>query len=116
MPRLAFTASALKAFFDKNPRAVAHDTQQRGLCAYMTSTAQITYFAHFRVANRQVKKTIVRMSELPVAEARRKVATASRPAPRRIYKPRRDLNDILVLSKSGYGPSLSHDKAKRRSK
>ena len=37
--------------------------------------------------------------------------TASRLAPKRIYKPRRGPNDISVLSKSCYGRSLSRDKA-----
>ena len=38
-------------------------------------------------------------------------ATASRLAPKPIYKPRRGPNDISVLSKSCYGRSLSGDKA-----
>jgi len=38
-------------------------------------------------------------------------ATASRPAPERIYKPRRGLNDISVLPKSCYRRSLNCDKA-----
>jgi hypothetical protein len=38
-------------------------------------------------------------------------ATASRPAPRRIYKPRRSLNDISVLSKSCHGLNLGLSEA-----
>jgi hypothetical protein len=38
-------------------------------------------------------------------------ATASRVNPNRIYKPQRGLNDISVLSKSCYGPSLSGNRA-----
>ena len=38
-------------------------------------------------------------------------AIASRPAPKRIYKPSLHLNDISVLSKARYGPSLSRNKA-----
>jgi hypothetical protein len=38
-------------------------------------------------------------------------AIASRPAPKRIYRPRRGLNDISVLSKSCRGRSLSHYRA-----
>ncbi len=38
-------------------------------------------------------------------------ATASRPAPERIYKPRRGHNDISVLPKSCYRRSLNCDKA-----
>jgi len=38
-------------------------------------------------------------------------ATASRPAPERIYKPRRGLNDVSVLSKFRYGRSLSRNRA-----
>ena len=38
-------------------------------------------------------------------------ATASPLVPKRIYKPRRDPNDISVLSKSCSGRSLSRDKA-----
>ena len=38
-------------------------------------------------------------------------ATASRLAPKRIYKPRRGLDDFSVLSKSGYGRNLSRAKA-----
>ena len=75
MPKLNFTAAALKAHFDKNPRVVLYDVQQRGLAAYMTSTGHITFFAHFRIAgSRQVKKTISRLGELSVAEARSRVA------------------------------------------
>ena len=75
MARLNFTAASLREHFDKNPRTAVYDVQQRGLAAYVTSTGQITFFAHFRVGSRQVKKTLARLSELPVAEARRKVAT-----------------------------------------
>jgi hypothetical protein len=38
-------------------------------------------------------------------------AVASRAAPKRIYKPRRGLNDISVLSKARYGRSLILGKA-----
>ena len=38
-------------------------------------------------------------------------AIASRPAPRPIYKPRRDLNDISVLSKFRSGRSFRCDQA-----
>ena len=38
-------------------------------------------------------------------------ATASQPAPKRIYKPRRGLKDTSDLSKSRYGRSLSRHKA-----
>jgi hypothetical protein len=37
-------------------------------------------------------------------------ATASQPAPNHIYKPRRDLNDISVLSKLAYERSFSRNK------
>jgi integrase len=73
--KLNFTSASLRDFFTKNPKAVASDVGQRGLFAYMTSTGQITYFAHFRVGSRQIKKTIARASELSVAESRRKAAS-----------------------------------------
>jgi hypothetical protein len=38
-------------------------------------------------------------------------AIASRPAPKRVYKPRRSYNDISVLRNSCYRRSLSCDKA-----
>jgi hypothetical protein len=38
-------------------------------------------------------------------------ATASRLAPNRIYEPQRGLNDISVLSKACYRPSLSRNEA-----
>jgi integrase len=77
VPKLNFTAAALKAAFTKNPRAVLYDAQQRGLFAYMTSVGQISLGAHYRLAgpNRQVKKTIGRLGhELSVGEARSRVA------------------------------------------
>ena len=39
------------------------------------------------------------------------VRPASRPAPKRIYKPRRGLSDISVLSKPRYGRSFCRDRA-----
>ena len=50
----------------------------------------------------------LRLDERKIDIPRR--ATASRPAPERIYKPRRGLNDISVFSKSRYGPSLSRNR------
>jgi hypothetical protein len=38
-------------------------------------------------------------------------ATARQPAPARIYKPRRGLNDVSALSKARYCRSLSRNKA-----
>ena len=40
-----------------------------------------------------------------------KRASASQPAPKHIYKPQSRLNDILFLSKSRDGRSLSNDRA-----
>ena len=77
MPKLNFTAAALKAHFDKNPRSVLYDVQQRGLFAYMTSASHISLGAHYRLAgsNRQVKRTIGRLGyELSVSDARSRVA------------------------------------------
>jgi hypothetical protein len=48
---------------------------------------------------------------LPCEVSRCRRATASRLAAKRIYKPRRGLNDISVLSKSYYVRSFSRDKA-----
>jgi integrase len=77
VPKLNFTAAALKAHFDKNPRAVFYDMQQRGLFSYMTSGGHISLGAHYRLAgsNRQVKKTIGRLGhEFSISEARARVA------------------------------------------
>jgi integrase len=76
MPKLNFTAASLRSFFETNgPGAVAYDTQQRGLFAYQTSAGHISLGAHFRLGGKtQIKKTISRLGELSVAEARHRVA------------------------------------------
>ena len=74
MSKLNFTAAALKAHFDQHPTSVAYDTQQRGCCAYRTSTGHISLMAHYRVHDKQIKKTIGRLGELSVAEFRARVA------------------------------------------
>jgi len=72
--RLTFTNSALKAHFEQHPTSVAYDTQQRGCCAYRTTTGHINLMAHYRVHNKQIKKTIGRLGELSISEFRAKVA------------------------------------------
>ena len=84
-----------------------HPSAHRGTAAAAGHVNSVTKFSLSRVPRKTTGD--LRLDERKIDIPGR--ATASRPAPERIYKPRRGLNDISVFSKSRYGPSLSRNRA-----
>ncbi len=84
-----------------------HPSAHRGTAAAAGHVNSVTKFSLSRVPGKTTGD--LRLDERKFGIPRR--AIASRPAPKRIDRPRRGLNDISVLSKSRYGHSLSPNRA-----
>lgn len=77
MAKLKFTAAALSKYFVEAPHGgrpvLVWDSETRGLGAYRTGKGACTLFVQYRLANgRQRKKTLGRLSELTISDARAK--------------------------------------------
>jgi hypothetical protein len=70
MAKFIFTEVRLRTFFETNPAKLCWDETQRGLAAYATASGQITLFCQFRVGPRRRKKSLGRLGEISLQQAR----------------------------------------------
>lgn len=74
MRRFKFSATTLSRYLtvppDGCPQVVVWDTETRGLGAYRGRTGSGSFFAHYRVGDRQRKLSLGRVNEISVADAR----------------------------------------------
>ena len=71
--KMKFTNAALTKFFaeNPNPKAIAWDTDTRSLFSYANKDGSVSLAVHIRVGSAQRKRTLGRLGEINLAEARK---------------------------------------------